>query len=125
MLKILKIEMDYKEVIDLVNTSAGDMLNSIVPISRFNKGEANKIFEEVNEVGCKVVAKNNKPCTILISIEKYNEMMEQIEDFHFYLEAERRMKKATYDKWISQEDLMVEFGITKEDLDSIGDVEIE
>jgi predicted mannosyl-3-phosphoglycerate phosphatase (HAD superfamily) len=41
--------------------SVSGVLNSLVPISRFNKGEANKIFEEVRETGFKIVLKNNSP----------------------------------------------------------------
>ncbi|HBN86090.1 MAG TPA: prevent-host-death protein, partial [Clostridiales bacterium] len=46
-----------------------DTINSIVPISRFNKGEANKIFDEVKQSGFKIVMKNNTPACILISPE--------------------------------------------------------
>ena len=63
------------------NILVSNMSSSIVPISRFDKGEASKIFEEVRESGVKVVVKNNKPCAVLISIEKYKEMMETIEKF--------------------------------------------
>jgi hypothetical protein len=35
------------------------MMRKIVPITRFNKGEANKIFDEVQNSGPKIVMKNN------------------------------------------------------------------
>ena len=35
-----------------------DLMESVVPISRFNKGEAGKIFEEVAKSGTKIVVKN-------------------------------------------------------------------
>ena len=34
------------------------MMNSMVPITRFNKGEANRIFDEVESSGMKIVVKN-------------------------------------------------------------------
>ena len=37
------------------------MMDSIIPISRFNDGEANKIFEEVKQTGCRIVIENNSP----------------------------------------------------------------
>ena len=37
--------------------SVSSVLNAIVPISRFNRGEANKIFEEVSQNGFKIVVK--------------------------------------------------------------------
>ena len=114
-----------KEVILRMNTiSANNMLDSIVPISRFNKGEASKIFDEVDKTGVKIVVKNNIPTGVIISPEKYKELMEEIEDYHLYVEAEKRIKNTKNNKYTSQEDLMVELGITQEDLDST-EVEIE
>lgn len=69
--------------------SISNVLNSLVPISRFNKGEANKIFDEVKETGCKIVLKNNVPACVLITPEKYNEMMETIENYNLLVEAEK------------------------------------
>ena len=37
--------------------TATKMLNAFVPISRFNKGEAGKIIEEVKRDGIKVIVK--------------------------------------------------------------------
>lgn len=48
-----------------------NVLNAIVPISRFNKGEAGKIFDEVKSGGFKIVVKNNVPTCVLITPEKY------------------------------------------------------
>jgi hypothetical protein len=47
----------------------------IVPISRFNKGEANKIFEEVKEVGVKIVLKNNQPIGVIMTPEMYESLL--------------------------------------------------
>ncbi len=56
------------------------VMKSIVPITRFNKGEANRIFEEVKSSGTKIVMKNNRPeqsrhtmpiwrlCSVILSI---------------------------------------------------------
>ena len=57
-----------------------NMLNTIVPISRFNKGEANKIFDEVKKSGSKIVVKNNIPTCVLITPEKYEEMINAMKD---------------------------------------------
>jgi len=106
------------------NISVRDMLNSIVPISRFNKGEANKIFNEVNNSGYKIVIKNNKPTCVLITPEKYEEMIETIEDYKLFLEAEKRMKSAAEIDCISHEQLMKKLNIQKDELKDI-EVEIE
>lgn len=106
------------------NLSISNMLNSIIPISRFNKGEAGKIFDEVNESGLKIVIKNNKPTCILITPEKYEEMAETIENYYLFIEAEKRMKSTKEADFISQEEIMEEFNIKEDDLNDI-EVEIE
>ena len=68
------------------------MLDALVPITRFNRGEANKIFDEVRETGCKVVVKNNAPACVLLTPERYQEMIEMIEDQYLLALAEERMK---------------------------------
>jgi antitoxin StbD len=100
------------------------MLNSIVPITRFNKGEANKIFDEVNKTGYKIVVKNNKPACVLINPETYQEMVEQIENYKLYMEAEKRMQNTSNGDFISSDEVYLDLGISKADLDNI-EVDIE
>lgn len=102
-----------------------DMLNAIVPISRFNKGEANKIFDDVNKNGYKIVVKNNKPTCVLITPERYREMEEIIENYNLLIEAEKRMENAKDDDFISSDEVLLNLGITKEELNNIDDVEID
>lgn len=68
--------------------SVSGVLNSFVPISRFNKGEAHKIFDEVKEKGYGIVVKNNNPTCVLITPDIYEEMMEIIEKYHSMMETE-------------------------------------
>ena len=65
------------------------IMKSIVPISRFNKGEANRIFEEVESSGTKIVMKNNRPACILMSPEQYESLMEMVPDYLLQEEADR------------------------------------
>ena len=104
-------------------TKTKNILNMIVPISRFNKGEANKIFEEVNSSGPKVVLKNNKPACVLIPPDEYEEMLETIENYELLMEAQRRMEKEP-ESTVSQSEVMEKLGITQDDIDS-AEVEIE
>jgi PHD/YefM family antitoxin component YafN of YafNO toxin-antitoxin module len=103
----------------LDNISVSNMLNSIVPISRFNKGEANKIFDEVSSSGFKIVVKNNKPTCVLITPEKYQEMMEVIENYYLFVEAEKRMESAKDSDFISHEQVMKNLNINKDELKDI------
>ena len=94
-------------------------MNSLVPISRFNKGEANKIFEEVRETGFKIVLKNNSPTCVLITPEAYEQMIETIENYRLLVEAEQRMENAKAEDFIPAEKAMQELGISEVDLKDI------
>ncbi len=100
------------------------MMKSMIPITRFNRGEASKIFEEVELSGTKIVMKNNKPACVLLSPAQYESLMEMLSDYVLYEEAEKRMSDNNDADNLSHEDMMKELGITREELDGI-DVEIE
>ncbi len=100
------------------------LMESMVPISRFNKGEAGKIFEEVAKNGTKIVVKNNKPTCVLIDPKRYIELMDMVENFLLLTEAEERMKSSKPSDFVSYDDAMKEFGIDPAELDDV-DVEIE
>ncbi len=51
------------------------MLNAFISITRFNKGEAGKIIEEVKTDGPRVIVKNNNPECVMISVEDYEELV--------------------------------------------------
>lgn len=108
----------------LDNISVSNILNAIVPISRFNKGEASKIFDEVNSSGFKIVVKNNKPTCVLLTPKKYEEMVGTIENYYLFVEAERRMKTEGATDTISHEQMMGNLNIKKDELNDI-EVEIE
>ncbi len=109
----------------MINTTLGKkMVNAIVSISRFNKGEAGKIFDEVEKDGAKIVVKNNKPACVLVSPSQYEEMMEVIEDYYLLLEAEKRMKDSQDIEYMTQEEMLEELNIDPEEL-KVAEVEID
>ena len=103
--------------------SVSAMLDALIPISRFNKGEANKIFEELKESGCKIVVKNNVPACVLLTPEKYQEMLEALEDKYLSVLAEERVKRGN-GKTYSFDEVIKNFGFTKEELEET-EVEID
>ncbi|MEA3422543.1 MAG: type II toxin-antitoxin system Phd/YefM family antitoxin [Bacillota bacterium] len=103
--------------------STSNIMDSLVSISRFNKGEAKKVFDEVNEAGQKIVLKNNKPISVLMSPSRYEEIMEALEDYVLYFEAEKRLASAN-NQYIPSNEILNELGIDESDLDDI-EVEIE
>lgn len=52
------------------------LISSIIPITRFNKGEAGKIIDEVKQNGPRIIVKNNVPECVMISVEDYNALQE-------------------------------------------------
>ena len=97
--------------------NAVNVLDSIIPISLFNKGQANKIFADVKKFGTRIVVKNNVPECILMSPQCYQQMMEEYENAILAAEAEKRL--ATKTEYISHENVMKEFGLTPSDLDDV------
>ena len=106
------------------NNPTRNFLNSMISISRFNRGEAGKIFEEVATQGTKIVVKNNVPTCVLVEPEKYMEMLDALEDYALMCEADDRLKTTNPDKILTQDQIMVKHNISQDDLDSI-EVEIE
>lgn len=87
-----------------------------VSISLFNKGKANKIFEEVKNDGVKVVLKNNKRVGMILSPSRYDEMTEMVEECRLLLMAMNRIK-SDESSVVEMSDVMRRFGISQEDLD--------
>ena len=100
-----------------------ELMNSMIPVSRFNKGEASKIFDEVAKTGIKIAVKNNKPACVLLSPERYESLLEEIEDLELTMEVEKRLEKNN--PTVSFQEVLAKNGMTEEDLEGWEDVEIE
>lgn len=104
--------------------SVMSVMKAIVPITRFNKGEANRIFDEVESSGTKIVMKNNTPACVLMSPSQYEALMEMLADYIAQEEAEERMARYNPQETMSHEEVLESFGITQDDLADVR-VEIE
>lgn len=100
-------------------------IRDTISITMFNRGLAGKIFEEVKHTGAKVVMKNNTAECVLLSPDEYMKLMDEVNDARLLSVATERMSKYDPNSNISAEELYKELGITEDDLDSIGEVEIE
>ena len=96
----------------------------IVPITRFNKGEANKIFDEVSRDGFRDVVKNNQVKCILMSPDAYDKLIDEIEDYYDAKWAEERLARSSGDT-MSIKEVANKYNIKEEDLEGIPDVTIE
>ena len=100
-------------------------IRDTISISLFNRGLAGKIFEDVKQSGAKVVMKNNSAECVLMSPEEYVRLMDEVNDARLLNLANERMQNFNSENLISSEDLYKELGITEDDLDAIGEVELE
>ena len=100
-------------------------IRDTVSISLFNRGLAGKIFDDVKQSGAKVVMKNNAAECVLMSPDEYVKLMDEVNDARLLTVANARMQNFNKDSLVSGKELYEELGITKEELDSIGKVEIE
>lgn len=106
--------------------SITDIFKNMISITDLNKGKGSKIIDDVKKTGYKVILKNNRPEAVLITPDRFEEMLslkDEIEDMNLGMEALRRLANFNSDELISQEDILSEFGISPEELNSI-DVEI-
>ena len=101
-----------------------DILDSLVPITQFNRGQASRIFDRLHTENRLIVLKNNQPAAIILSPSEFQRLSEIEEDYTLLLEATRRLKEDS-SSTSSREELMSELGISEADLAAAGDVVIE
>ncbi len=104
---------------------AADLLQSLVPISQFNKGQASKIFDRLRSEKKLIVLKNNQPSAIILSPEEYTRLTEIEEDYFLLLEANKRIEANGDKDTIPIDAVITDLGISKEELLDTEDVNIE
>ena len=102
-----------------------DLLQSLVPISQFNKGQAAKICDRLHSERELIVLKNNQPSAVILSPEEYTRLMQIEEDYFLLLEANKRMEANGNNKTISFDSVMSDLGISEDELLDTEDVDIE
>lgn len=94
-------------------------MRNIVSITRFNRGEAEIIFDEVKTTGGKLVLENDSPVAVILTFEQYEAMLETLEDYVLFIEAENRLKSANAEEIITHGQMLAELGISEADLSDI------
>ncbi len=103
---------------------AADFLNSLIPITQFNRGQASRIFDRLRHENQLVVLKNNQPEAVILSPAEFARLHEIEEDYFLLLEASKRLA-ANNAPEESFEDVMKDLGIAQSELDAAKDVVIE
>lgn len=106
-------------------SSVMSAIKDTVSISLFNRGLAGKIFDEVKQTGAKVVMKNNAAECVLLSPEEYTRLMDELNDARLLAIANTRLQNVDPTAAVPVSDVCRELGITEEDLDAAGEVDIE
>lgn len=101
-----------------------DILDSLVPITEFNRDQASKIFDRLHTESQLIVLKNNQPAAIILSPSEFQRLSEIEEDYTLLLEATRRLKEDS-SSTSSREEVMSELNISESELAAAGDVVME
>ena len=105
--------------------NAANILQSLVPISQFNKGKAAQIFDRLRTEKELIVLKNNQPSAVILSPEEYTRLTEIEEDYMLLLEANGRLEANGDKLGISFTNVLNDLGISESDLDDAEEVAIE
>ena len=103
---------------------AANILNSLVPITQFNRGQASRIFDRLHTESQLLLLKNNQPAAVILSPEEYARLSEIEEDYLLLIEATKRLADNNAPT-TPMDEVMKELGITDEEIDAAEDVEIE
>ena len=101
-----------------------NIINSMVPISQFNRGQASRIFDRLHTENQLVVLKNNQPAAVILSPEEFYRLSEVEEDYNMLIKALVRLERSD-SKTYSMDDVMKELGINIKDIENADDVIID
>lgn len=104
--------------------TTAETLDSLIPITMFNKGQASKIFDKLSSQKELIVLKNNVPSAVILSPEEYKRLSEIAEDYTLLLEAVRRINSSE-GKSYAEKDVMSMLGISEKDISDAEDIDIE
>lgn len=102
-----------------------NLLQSLVPISQFNKGQASRIFDRLSSEKELIVLKNNQPSAVILSPEEYTRLTEIEENYTLLMEANARLEANADRPTISLNEVLNKIGITETEVDEMEDVEID
>lgn len=104
---------------------AADIIDNIVPISDFSRGKASQTFARVADDTPVIVLKNNAPIAVITSPSEYSRLAQIEEDYYLLAEALERLARNEKPESLSFDEVMAEYGITDDDIDSADEVEFE
>ena len=98
--------------------STMNMINSLVPITLFNRGQASKIFDRLKSERQLIVLKNNQTSAIILSPEEYERLSEIEENYMLLTEAQKRLDAYGNEPGIPESTVLEHLGITQSEVDA-------
>ena len=102
-----------------------EVLESLIPITQFNRGQASRIFDRLHTENQLIVLKNNQPAAVILSPAEFSRLSEIEEDYELLLEAAVRLTDGAAASASSMKEVMSELGISDAELAEAGDVAVE
>ena len=99
------------------------LTNSTISITDLTRTGAKTIFASLVNDSEKIILKNNKPIGALLSVDRYQELLEIEEDYLLYKESMKRLEMNKSN--VSMKTILEENNITQEEIDSVGEIEIQ
>ena len=104
---------------EVINVAiATNILQCLIPISQFNKGQASKIFDRLHDEKELIVLKNNQPSAVILSPEEYTRLTEIEEDYYLLIEATKRIEDNGNKETVSMDYVMRNLGIDEKELEN-------
>lgn len=104
-----------------------DMYDKTVPISELSRGKLGSTMKKVHDSGdSMVVFKDNRPYTLIVSLEEYENLQKIKENYELLLLAIERTSKASSDDYVTEEEVFKKYGIDNAEIEELAEtVEIE
>ena len=96
-------------------SSVTKLLNGLIPITQFNRGQASRIFDRLQSEKRLIVLKNNQPAAIILSPEEYARLTDLEEDYSLLQQALKRLSESA-DQSLTMSEVMKALHITEEEL---------
>ena len=115
--------MKDMEVFNMAETA--NILQNLIPITQFNKGQASKIFDRLSTEKKLIVLKNGEPSAVILSPREYERLIEIEEDYILLAEANKRIDESRDEGMVSFDTIMADLNISENELLDVEEVDIE
>ena len=105
--------------------SSANLLQNLIPISQFNRGQASHIFDRLRTEKQLIVLKNNQPSAVILSPEEYTRLTEIEEDYLLLIEANKRLAENKNTKTLPLDTVLENLNINHKELSETEDTALE